>query len=263
MKFKLVLLSSFPLRMAGAGMLSSCLLVAVWTLAFAEPGAVLHAAEGSNGKNIQPPHGMVWISKGEFTMGTDEVSSFPNERPAHQVHVEGFWIDEHDVTNAEFAKFVSATGYVTTAERKPDWEELKKELPPGTPKPDDGVLVAGALVFTPTAGPVPLNDLSAWWRWIPGASWRHPEGPDSTIVGRENHPVVQVSWDDAAAYAKWAGKRLPTEAEWEFAARGGLGGKRYSWGNEFRPEGSTWPTLGRANFPLRIPPKTDLLEHPR
>src|ERR1700716_1407506 len=178
------------------------------------------------------PENMIWIPSGEFTMGTNDVRSFPNERPAHRVHLEGFWIDEHDVTNAEFAKFVEATGYVTTAERKPDWNELKKELPPGTPKPDESVLVAGSLVFTPTSGPVPLNDLSAWWRWVPGASWRHPVGPGSIIEGRKNHPVVQVSWDDAVAYAKWAGKRLPTEAEWEFAARGGLDGKKYVWGDE-------------------------------
>ena len=142
------------------------------------------AAGSSNGNDKAAPPGMVWIHGGEFTMGTDDVRNFPNERPAHRVHVGGFWIDEHDVTNAEFAKFVEATGYVTTAERKPDWEELKKELPPGTPKPDDSVLVAGSLVFTPTAGPVPLSDLSAWWRWIPGANWSHPEGPGSTIQGR-------------------------------------------------------------------------------
>src|SRR5438445_724796 len=145
-------------------------------------------------KDAAAPRAMVWIAGGEFTMGTNDVRSFPNERPAHRVRVEGFWIDEHDVTNAEFAKFVEATGYVTTAEKKPDWAELKKQLPPDTPKPDDSVLVAGSLVFTPTLQPVPLNDLSAWWRWVLGACWRHPEGPDSNIIGRENHPVVQVSW---------------------------------------------------------------------
>jgi formylglycine-generating enzyme len=203
-----------------------------------------------NGKDTATPPGMVWIAGGEFTMGNNDVRSFPNERPAHRMHVEGFWMDEHDVTNAEFAKFVEATGYVTTAEKRPDWEELKKQLPPGTPKPDDSVLVAGSLVFTPTSQPVPLNDLSAWWRWVPGACWRHPEGSDSNITGRESHPVVQVSWDDAVAYAKWAGKRLPTEAEWEFAARGGLEGKRYIWGNEFRPNGKHMANTWQGLFPV-------------
>jgi formylglycine-generating enzyme len=214
-------------------------------------------------KDTAVPPGMVWVPGGEFTMGTNDVRSFPNERPAHRVRVPGFWMDEHDVTNAEFAKFAEATGYITTAEKKPDWEELKKQLPPGTPKPDDSVLVAGSLVFTPTSRPVPLNDLSAWWRWVPGACWRHPEGPDSNIIGRENHPVVQVSWDDAVAYAKWAGKRLPTEAEWEFAARGGLEGKRYAWGDEFRPNGKYMATPGKVSFRSLTLPKTALWEHRR
>jgi sulfatase modifying factor 1 len=203
-----------------------------------------------NDKDPAATAGMVRIASGEFTMGTDDLRSFPNERPAHRVQVEGFWIDEHDVTNAEFAKFVEASGYVTTAEKKPDWEELKKQLPLDTPKPDDSVLVAGSLVFTPTLHPVPLNDLSAWWRWAPGACWRHPEGPGSNIIGRENHPVVQVSWDDGVAYAKWAGKRLPTEAEWEFAARGGLEGKRYAWGDEFRPNGKHLANTWQGLFPV-------------
>lgn len=192
---------------------------------------------------------MVLIPAGQYTMGTDDPKSFPNERPAHQVKVNSFWMDEHDVTNAEFEKFVKATGYVTTAERKPDWEELKKQLPPGTPKPDDSVLVPGSMVFTPTTGPVDLRNMEAWWRWVPGASWRHPEGPDSNIKGRENHPVVQVSWDDAVAYAKWAGKRLPTEAEWEFAARGGLENKRYAWGDEFQPGGKWMANIWTGDFP--------------
>jgi sulfatase modifying factor 1 len=194
---------------------------------------------------------MAWIPKGSFLMGTNDKESFPNERPAHLVQVEGFWIDQHDVTNAEFSKFVEATGYVTTAERQIDWEDLKKELPPGTSKPDDSSLAPGTLVFTPTSGPVPLNDLSAWWRWMRGANWRHPEGPESSIQGRENHPVVQVSWNDAVAYAQWAGKRLPTEAEWEFAARGGLESKRYVWGDEFKPGGKYMANTWQGIFPVR------------
>ncbi|MCC6426163.1 MAG: formylglycine-generating enzyme family protein [Phycisphaerales bacterium] len=183
----------------------------------------------------QSPSGMIWIAPGEFVMGTDDPNSMANERPAHRVKVSGFWMDEHAVTNAQFRRFVEATRYQTTAERKPDWEELKKQVPPGTPKPDDADLVPGSLVFTPPATPVPWNDLAGWWKWVPGADWRHPDGPESNIEGKDNHPVVQVSWDDAIAYAAWAGKRLPTEAEWEFAARGGLKAARYPWGDEYAP----------------------------
>ncbi len=197
------------------------------------------------------PPGMIWIAGGEFVMGSDDGMSRMNERPPHRVSVDGFWIDATSVTNAEFKKFVDATGYLTTAERKPDWEELKKQLPPGTEKPDDSVLVAGSLVFSPTDGPVDLRDMANFWRWVPGASWRHPEGPDSDLEGRENHPVVQVSWYDAVAYATWAGKRLPTEAEWEFAARGGLDRNCYAWGNEFQPDGKFMANTWNGAFPYR------------
>lgn len=207
------------------GLFPLALLLGLTTAACATPAGDLPPMTAS-------PMAMKHIAGGEFTMGTDAGYGMSNEHPARKVRVERFSIDEHPVTNAQFAEFVTATGYVTTAERTPDWEELKKQLPPGTPKPPADVLVPGSAVFVPTAGPVPLDDVEAWWRWTPGASWRHPEGPGSGIATRADHPVVHVSWDDVDAFAKWAGKRLPTEAEWEFAARGGLDGKRYAWGDE-------------------------------
>jgi formylglycine-generating enzyme required for sulfatase activity len=192
---------------------------------------------------------MVWIPGGEFMMGSSDNEGREDEYPAHSVVVSGFWMDAHEVTNAQFKKFVEATGYITTAEKAPVWEELKKQLPEGTPKPADSLLVAASLVFTPPDHPVPLNNAAAWWSWKKGADWKHPEGPQSSIEGKDNYPVVQVSWDDAQAYAKWAGKRLPTEAEWEFAARGGLKNKSYSWGDEpvdrGKPKANTW----QGNFP--------------
>ena len=193
--------------------------------------------------------GMVLIPAGQFTMGASDKEGRADEYPAHKVKLDGFWIDKTEVTNAQFAAFVNATGYVTTAERKPDWEEIKKQLPAGTPKPPDDVLVPAALTFNPPAHPVPLNNASQWWAWTPGASWKHPEGPQSSIKGKDNYPVTQVSWEDANAYAKWAGKRLPTEAEWEYASRGGLENNIYPWGNEGiergKPKANTW----QGSFP--------------
>lgn len=193
--------------------------------------------------------GMVLIPGGEFTMGSNAPEAFPNEKPAHRVRVASFYIDDQPVTNSEFAKFVEATGYKTVAERPVDWEELKKQVPPGTPKPPDDLLQPGSLVFHSPSGPVDLKDMSQWWVWTNGASWKHPEGPGSSIAGRENHPVVQVAWEDAEAYAKWLGKRLPTEAEWEFAARGGLEGKRYAWGDEECPGGKVMLNRWTGKFP--------------
>jgi sulfatase modifying factor 1 len=197
------------------------------------------------------PTGMVWISGGEFTMGTDEQESYPQERPAHRVKVDGFWMDKTEVTNEEFEKFVKATGYVTVAEKKPDWEEIKKQVPPGTPRPPEEMLVPGSMVFIKPNGPVDLRDIRNWWQWTPGADWRHPEGTKSSLKGREKHPVVHVSWGDAVAYAKWANKRLPTEAEWEFAARGGVEGKRYAWGDELKPGGTWMANIFQGHFPDR------------
>jgi formylglycine-generating enzyme required for sulfatase activity len=179
-----------------------------------------------------PPPGMRWIPPGEFTMGSDAAYSIHAEGPAHRVRLDGFWIDETDVTNAQFRRFVEATGYVTTAEKAPTVEDILRYSRPGAPPPQKEDLVPGSVVFTPPDHPVSLSDPRAWWSWTPGADWRHPQGPASSIEGMDDHPVVHVSWFDAAAYAKWAGKRLPTEAEWEYAARGGLEGKKYVWGDE-------------------------------
>ena len=206
--------------------------------------AVLLARPGVSGV-------MVWIPGGEFTMGTDSDLGWADEKPAHRVRVDGFWMDETDVTNAQFRQFVEATGYATTAEKPPDAEEILRQLPPGTPPPPRENLVPGSLVFTPTSGPVKVvgpNVHRQWWKWTPGANWRHPQGPDSSIEGMDDHPVVHVSWDDAAAYAKWAGKRLPTEAEWEFAARGGLENKPYVWGDDAnRRQHPCQPLAGRIS----------------
>ncbi len=195
------------------------------------------------------PAGMVWIPGGEFSMGSKDPRGdlcggnepMNDARPVHRVYVDGFWMDRTEVTNAEFARFVAATKYVTVAERP-----LRPADFPGVPADQ---LAPGSVVFTPPAQAVPLNDVAQWWAWVPGANWRRPEGPASNLDGRENLPVVHIAYEDAATYARWAGKQLPTEAQWEFAARGGRSGELYPWGNELTPDGRRMANIWEGHFP--------------
>jgi len=192
------------------------------------------------GPNLRgTPKGMTWIPGGTFWMGSD--SHYREERPAHRVRVDGFWMSTHEVTVAEFRRFVKATGYVTTAERQPDPADFPDAAP--------DLLVPGSMVFTPPDGPVPLTDYRRWWSYVPGASWRRPEGPGSNVGERNLHPVTHVSYFDACAYAQWAGAALPTEAEWEFAARGGLERATYVWGEEREPRGRPGGNVWQGQFP--------------
>ena len=194
----------------------------------------------SKGPIVRPPFpGMVWILGGTFRMGSNDF--YPEEEPVHRVTVDSFWMDEHPVTNAEFRRFVEATGYLTVAERPPNPEDY-----PGI---DRTLLVPGSLVFQQPLRPVNLRNPRAWWSYLPGACWYCPEGPVSKLDGRERNPVVHVTYEDAEAYAAWAGKALPTEAEWEFAARGGLEGATYVWGDEFTPKGQLMANTWQGEFP--------------
>jgi len=221
--------SQFPVLLLGGLLLAGLVgaFLAVWAMDPARPTG-------------PAPEGMVWVPGGWFWMGSDE---FADAGPVHQVYVDGFWMDATEVTNDQFAAFVAATGYKTTAERKPTPEEL-----PGVPLDK---LVPFSLVFSPPAfcPPEMRGQCDQWWKVVPGACWKHPTGPGSSIEGKGNYPVTHITWEDAVAYAEWAGKRLPTEAEWERAARGGLDRKRFYWGDELKPNGKWVANIFQGEFP--------------
>jgi sulfatase modifying factor 1 len=187
----------------------------------------------------RPSPGMVWIPGGAFLMGSEQFYS--EERPVHQVVVDGFWMDEHQVTVAEFRRFATETQYVTVAERPLD--------PMDYPGANPALLVPGSIVFRPSRGPIDLSDNRGWWEYLPGTSWMRPDGPGSTLDGLDRHPVVQLAYEDIEAFASWAGKELPTEAEWEFAARGGLEGAVFAWGDEHFPSGKAMANTWQGEFP--------------
>lgn len=202
-------------------------------------------------ESITTPEGMVWVSGIHFTQGasTSDQLALPREQPSHPVAVDGFFIDKTEVTNAQFRKFVDATGYITVAEQPIDWEEMKKELPPGTKKPADSILKPGSLIFNRKVENVTdLRNYAQWWEWKTGADWQHPQGPKSSIEGKDNYPVVHISYKDALAYCKWANRKLPTEAQWEAAAHGKMNGGIYTWGDDetqLDEKANTW----QGNFP--------------
>ena len=195
---------------------------------------------------------MIWVPKKTFLQGAKKGDQYaiPREKPAHLVSVNGFYIDEHEVTNEQFKTFVDETDYITVAERAIDWEEMKEQVPPGTPKPHDSILQPGSLIFNKKVkGNIELNNYNQWWEWKIGANWKHPGGPDTNINGKENHPVVHITREDAIAYCKWANRRLPTEAEWEAAALGERKNVVFTWGNNHQlvnDKINTW----QGNFPV-------------
>ena len=218
---------------------------------------LLSSCDEKRSKNTEntmtAPKGMVWVEGKTFLQGAKPSDKFAMERekPAHKVTVDGFFIDITEVTNGQFKNFVKATQYTTIAERKIDWEEMKKQLPPGTEKPHDSILLPGSLIFNKNINAVAnMNNYQQWWTWKIGANWQHPEGPNSSIDGKDNHPVVHIAYEDAVEYCKWANRRLPTEAEWEAAAQGKTDDAIYTWGNNpsvLNANANTWQGI----FPVK------------